>query len=61
MEIASPNAETQPIPNPSKRALSIHLAVKHYVRFPRSLWNVEDLLHERRIKISHITLKPHAI
>jgi putative transposase len=25
----------------------IHLAVMMYVRYPLSLWNVEDLLHER--------------
>jgi len=31
----------------------IRLAVMMYVRFPLSLRNVEDLLHERGILISH--------
>ncbi len=31
----------------------IRLAVMFYVRFPLSLRNVEDLLHERGIVISH--------
>ena len=31
----------------------IRLAVMMYVRFPLSLRNVEDLLHERGIEISH--------
>jgi len=31
----------------------IRLAVMLYVRFPLSLRNVEDLLHERGIEISH--------
>ncbi|MDC0346082.1 IS6 family transposase, partial [Planktomarina sp.] len=31
----------------------IRLAVMLYVRFPLSLRNVEDLLHERCIEISH--------
>src|SRR6056297_3216750 len=31
----------------------IRLAVMMYVRFPLSLWNVEDLLHERGIDVSH--------
>jgi putative transposase len=31
----------------------IRLAVMMYVRFPLSLWNVEDLLHERGIDISY--------
>ncbi len=31
----------------------IRLAVMPYVRFPLSLRNVEDLLHERGIEISH--------
>jgi len=30
----------------------IRLAVMMYIRFPRSLRNVEDLLHERRIDIA---------
>jgi len=29
-----------------------------YVRFPLSLRNVEDLLHERGIEISHETAAP---
>ena len=30
----------------------IRLAVMMYIRFPLSLWNVEDLLHERGIDIA---------
>ena len=33
----------------------IRLAVRMYVRFPLSLRNVEDLLHERGIEVSHET------
>lgn len=35
----------------------IRLAVMMYVRFPLSLRNVEDLLHERGIDISHDTVR----
>ena len=35
----------------------IRLAVMLYVRFPLSLRNVEDLLHERGIEISHETTR----
>ena len=35
----------------------IRLAVMIYVRFPLSLRNVEDLLHERGIDISHETIR----
>ncbi len=35
----------------------IRLAVMLYVRFPVSLRNVEDLLHERGIDISHETVR----
>jgi len=31
----------------------IRLAVMLYVRFPLSLRNIEDLLHERSIEVSH--------
>jgi putative transposase len=34
----------------------IRLAVMLYVRFPLSLRNVEDLLHERGIEVSHETV-----
>ncbi len=33
----------------------IRLAVMMYVRFPLSLRNVEDLLHERGVGVSHET------
>jgi len=33
------------------------LAVMMYVRFPLSLQNVEDLLHERGVDISHETVR----
>ena len=35
----------------------IRLAVMLYIRFPLSLRNVEDLLHERGIDISHETVR----
>jgi putative transposase len=35
----------------------IHLAVMMYVRFPLSLRNVEDLLHERGIGVSQETVR----
>ena len=35
----------------------IRLAVMMYVRFPLSLRNVEDLLHECGIKVSHETTR----
>ena len=35
----------------------IRLAVMLYVRFPFSLRNVEDLLHERGIDIRHVTVR----
>ncbi len=36
---------------------TIRLAVMNYIRFPLSLRNVEDLLHERGIEISHETVR----
>ena len=36
----------------------IRLAVMMYVRFPLSLRNVEDLLHERGIDVSHEANNP---
>nr|WP_040306473.1 DDE-type integrase/transposase/recombinase [Ahrensia sp. R2A130] len=48
-------------PNPFKYFNSspkiIRLTVMTYVRFPLSLRNVEDLLHERGIVISHETIR----
>ena len=35
----------------------IRLAVMLYVRFPLSLRNVEDLLHERGIDVSYETIR----
>ena len=35
----------------------IRLAVMLYVRFPLSLRNVDDLLHERGIEVSHETVR----
>ena len=35
----------------------IRLAVMLYVRFPLSLRNVEDLLHESGIEVSHETVR----
>ena len=39
----------------------IRLAVMMYVRFPLSLRNVEDLLHERGVEISHETVRSGGI
>ena len=48
-------------PNPFRylktSAEIIRLAMMMYVRFPLSLRNVEDLLHERGIDISHETVR----
>lgn len=48
-------------PNPFKYFRTspeiIRLAVMMYVRFPLSLRNVEDLLHERGIDISHESVR----
>jgi putative transposase len=33
------------------------MAVMLYVRFPLPLWNVEDLLYERGIDVSHETVR----
>jgi putative transposase len=35
----------------------IRLAVMMYVRFPLSLRNVDDLLHERSVEVSHETVR----
>jgi len=35
----------------------IRMAVMMYIRFPLSLWNVEDHFHERGIDISHETVR----
>ena len=48
-------------PNPFKYYKTspeiIKLAVMYYVRFPLSLRNVEDILHERGIDICHETVR----
>jgi putative transposase len=48
-------------PNPFKSFKTspeiIRLAVMMYVRFPLSLRNVEDLLHEPGVEISHETVR----
>jgi putative transposase len=36
---------------------TIRLTVMRYIRFPLSLRNVEDLLHERCIDVSHGTVR----
>ena len=50
-----------PKPNPFKWFKTspeiIRLAVMLYVRFPLSLRNVEDLLHERGVDVSHETVR----
>ena len=35
----------------------VRLTVMLYIRFPLSLRNVEDLLHERGIEVSHETVR----
>ena len=35
----------------------IRLVVTMYVKYPLSLWNVEDLLHERGIDVCHETVR----
>ena len=42
-----------PLHNSKPSPEVIRLAVMIYVRFPLSLRNVEDLLHERGIDLSH--------
>ena len=51
--LASPDDQTLPFRYFKTSPEIIRLAVMLYVRFPLSLRNVEDLLHERRIEISH--------
>jgi putative transposase len=50
-----------PSPNPFRYLKTspeiIRLAVMLYIRFPLSLRNVQDLLHERGIEISHETVR----
>lgn len=50
-----------PNPNPFRYFRTgreiIRLAVMLYVRFPSSLRNVEDLLHERGIDVSHESVR----
>jgi putative transposase len=36
---------------------TIRLAVMLYIRFPLSLRNVEELLHERGVEVSHETVR----
>ena len=39
----------------------IRLAVMMYIRFPLSLRNVEDLLHERGVDVTHETVRFDAL
>jgi hypothetical protein len=54
---ASLDNPDQPLPGTSAPARDHPLAVMMYVRFPLSLRNVEDLLHERGIEVSHETVR----
>lgn len=49
------------VPSPFRGLLTspeiIRLAGMMYVRFPLSLRNVEDLLHERGVEVSHETVR----
>jgi putative transposase len=55
--LAWPVAQPQPLPLLQDRPEIIRLAVMMYIRFPLSLRNVEDLLHERGIDICHETVR----
>ena len=55
--LASGDDKTQPISLLQTSPEVIRLAVMMYIRFPLSLRNVEDLLHERGIDISHETVR----
>ena len=57
MNLASPDDKTEPFSLFQNFAEIIRLAVMLYVRFPLSLRNVEDLLHERGIDVSHETVR----
>jgi putative transposase len=46
-----------PFPNFKTSPEIIRIAVMLYVRFPLSLCNDEDLLHERGIEVSHGTVR----
>jgi len=50
-------AQPNPFPYFKTSPEIILLAVMLYVRFPLSLRNVEDLLHERGIEVSHETVR----
>ncbi len=49
--------ETQPVQVLQNQPDIIRLVVMLYVRFPLSLRNVEDILHERGIDVSHETVR----
>jgi putative transposase len=57
----APYSPAMPSPNPFRYFKTspeiIRLAVMMYVRFPLSLRNVEDLLHERGIEVSYETVR----
>ena len=54
--VASSDAKRSPFRYFKTSPEIIRLAVTMYVRFPLSFRNVEDLLHERGIEISHETV-----
>lgn len=55
-QVASPDDKTQPFRYFKTSPEIIRLAVMLYVRVPLSLRNVEDILHERGIDVSHETV-----
>ena len=57
MFVASVNDKTLPISLFKTSPETIRLVVMLYVRFPLSLRNVEDLLHEWGIDVSHETVR----
>lgn len=50
-------ADQQSIPVLQNFSQDLSPAVMMYIRCPLSLWNVEDLLHQRGIDISHETVR----
>jgi transposase-like protein len=56
VELVKPSGLTGRLRYFKTSSVIIRLAVLLYVRFPLSLWNVEDLLHERGVDVSHETV-----
>lgn len=59
--VSAPKMETNSFKYFKTSPEIIRLTVTMYVRFPLSLRNVEDLLHERGIDIRHETIRVGAV